>query len=67
MEFSLDQFYRINRRALIWIILAVLLYLLRAFFGLIFLTFVLAFIAAPLANALQRWLHAGRRVSIIMV
>ncbi len=67
MAFSLDQFYKLNRRALIWIILLLLLYLLRDFFGLIFLTFVLAFFAAPLANFGQRYLRLNRRISIIIV
>ncbi|MCL5270275.1 MAG: AI-2E family transporter [bacterium] len=67
MAFSLDQFYRLNRRALIWIILLGLLYLLRDFFGLIFLTFVLAFFAAPLAAFGQRYLRMTRRISIIVV
>jgi predicted PurR-regulated permease PerM len=67
MAFSLDQFYRINRRILIWLILFFLLWLLRDFFGVIFLTFVLSFIAAPLIRYAQRWLHLGRRVSIVAV
>ena len=54
MSFSLEQFYRINRRASIWVILFALLWLLRDFFALIFLTFVLAFVASPLADVLQR-------------
>lgn len=47
MSFSLDEFYQRNRRALIWLILIGIIWLLRDFFGLIFLTFVLAFIAGP--------------------
>lgn len=54
MSFSLEQFYRINRRASIWVILFALLWLLHDFFALIFLTFVLAFVASPLADVLQR-------------
>ena len=46
MAFSLDQFYRLNRRVLIWIVLFVLLWLLRDFFGLIFMTFLLTFFSA---------------------
>jgi len=58
MAFSLDQFYRINRRALIWIVLAAMLWLMRDFFGLVFLTFVLAFFAMPAA----RWGHDRLRL-----
>lgn len=66
MAFSLDQFYRLNRRALIWIILGVLIWLMRDFFGLIFMTFILAFIATPLAVFGERRLHLTRRISIII-
>jgi len=62
--FSFNRFYRENRRILIWVILGVLLWLLRSFFSLIFLTFVFAFIAAPLADFLSRRLRMPRRLSI---
>lgn len=62
--FSLNRFYRENRRILIWIILGVLLWLLRSFFSLIFLTFVFAFIAGHFADFLVRRLHMHRRVAI---
>lgn len=67
MAFSLDQFYRLNRRALIWIIMFVLIWLMRDFFGLIFLTFTLAFISTPLAKLAQRYLRLSRRMSIVAV
>jgi predicted PurR-regulated permease PerM len=65
--FSLDQFYRLNRRALTWIILFALIWLMRNFFGLIFLTFILAFISTPLAGFAQRHLRLSRRLSIVAV
>ncbi len=64
--FSFDRFYRLNRRALIWIILGLLLWLLRSFFSLIFLTFVFAFIAAPIADFFSRRLRLNRRVAICL-
>lgn len=67
MAFSLDEFYQLNRRALIWLILAGLLWVLRDFFGLIFLTFVLVFIASPLVRYSQRWLRLPYRISLIFV
>lgn len=67
MAFSLDQFYRLNRRALIWVILAALLWMMRDFFGLVFLTFILAFIATPMAAFAERRLRLPRRISIIIV
>ncbi len=62
--FSFDHFYRINRRVFIWLILAFLLWLLRSFFSLIFLTFVFAFVASPIARFLQEKLQLGRRLAI---
>jgi len=67
MDFSLDQFYRLNRRALIWIILVGMIWLLRDFFALIFLTFVLAFVATPLARFLERRMRLGRRLAVVIV
>jgi predicted PurR-regulated permease PerM len=55
--FSLNEFYRRNRRVVIWVILFGLLWLLRDFFGLVFLTFVLAFAAAPLVEFGHQRLH----------
>ncbi|HEX7061093.1 MAG TPA: AI-2E family transporter [Woeseiaceae bacterium] len=52
--FSVNEFYQRNRRIVIWAILFGLLWLLRDFFALVFLTFVLAIFATPLA-------HFGRR------
>ena len=48
--FSLQEFYQRNRRVVIWVILFALLWLLRDFFGVVFLTFVIAIIATPLAG-----------------
>lgn len=67
MAFSLDQFYRINRRALIWIVLAVMLWLMRDFFGLVFLTFVLAFFAMPVARWGHDRLRLPYRLSLVLV
>jgi predicted PurR-regulated permease PerM len=67
MEFSLDQFYRLNRRILIWLALFALIWLLRDFFGLIFLTFVLTFIAAPLSRLARERLRLPHWISIVAV
>lgn len=64
--FSFDRFYQINRRALIWIILGLLLWLLRPFFSLVFLTFVFAFIAAPISAVFERRLRLSRRPAICL-
>lgn len=67
MAFSLDQFYRINRKALIWLLLAVLLWLLRDFFDLVFLTFVIAFFAMPVARWGHERLRLPYRLSLVAV
>src|SRR5690606_23357447 len=62
--FSFEAFYLKNRRLLIWIILGFLLWLLRSFFSLIFLTFVFTFIAAPISNFLVRRLRMPHWLTI---
>ncbi len=67
MEFSFDRFYRVNRKAIIWVILFVLIYLLRDFFTLIFLTFILSFFAFPASKSLTKRLHLPQGISVILV
>ena len=67
MNFSFEQFYQTNRRTLIWVIFFALLWLLRDFFGLIFLTFVIAFLTTTLVGYLQRRMRMPRRIAIILV
>ncbi len=62
--FSFEAFYLKNRRLLIWIILGFLLWLLRSFFSLIFLTFVFTFIAAPISGFLVRRLKMPHWLTI---
>lgn len=62
--FSFERFYLENRRLLIWLILGAVLWLLRSFFSLIFLTFVFAFIASPIADFFVRRLKFHRRLAI---
>ncbi|MBI5618674.1 MAG: AI-2E family transporter [Gammaproteobacteria bacterium] len=65
--FSLSQFYRLNRRVVIWALFFGALWMLRDFFGLVFLTFVLAFVVAPGAEFLQRRLRLPYRASLVAV
>jgi predicted PurR-regulated permease PerM len=65
--FSLNEFYQRNRRVVIWAILFLLLWLLRDFFGLVFLTFVVAIVAAPLADFGIRRLKLPHWVALSMV
>ena len=67
MAFSLDQFYRLNRRALIWVILGFVLWLLRDFFGVIFLTFLLTFFAVPMIRFAEQRMRLPRRLTSILI
>lgn len=50
MKFSLDHFWRLNRRAIIWLVLLGLIYLLRDFFALMFITFLLVVFTLPVID-----------------
>lgn len=65
--FSVDEFYQRNRRLVIWVILFALLWLLRDFFALVFLTFVLATVAAPLAAFGRRRMKLPHRAALVLV
>ncbi|HEY8520152.1 MAG TPA: AI-2E family transporter [Gammaproteobacteria bacterium] len=65
--FSFSEFYQRNRRVVIWVILFLLLWLLRDFFGLVFLTFVLCIIAAPLVQFGERRLRLPHWLSLSLV
>lgn len=54
MSFSLEQFYRANQKILIWLVLGVLLWAVRGYFGLIFVVYVLTLLVLPVARALHR-------------
>ena len=65
--FSLSEFYQRNRRFVIWAVLFGLLWLLRDFFALVFLTFVIANLAAPVADFGTRRLRVPHGVSLTIV
>jgi predicted PurR-regulated permease PerM len=65
--FSLNEFYQRNRRIVIWVILFGLLWLVRDFFGVVFLSFVLAIIAVPLADVGTRRLRMPHWLSLTLV
>ena len=52
MEFDLQRFYNINRRALMWVAFFGILILLRHFFALMFLTFIFGFVMRKVATFL---------------
>jgi predicted PurR-regulated permease PerM len=65
--FSFNEFYQRNRRVVIWVILFLLLWLLRDFFAVVFLSFVLAIVAAPLADVGVRRLRLPHWASVTLV
>jgi len=52
VELDLQRFYNLNRRALMWVVFFAVLYLLRDFFALVFLTFIFGFVMRKVAIAL---------------
>lgn len=67
MEFRLDHFYRINRRALIWAVILFLLYVMRDFFAVVFLTFLLVSFTLPVIDSLQQRTRLPRTLIIVAV
>jgi predicted PurR-regulated permease PerM len=65
--FSLNEFYQRNRRVVIWIILVLLLWALRDFFAVVFLSFVLAIVAAPIAEVGMRRLRLPHWAAVTVV
>jgi len=50
VELDLQRFYNLNRRVLMWIAFFAILYLLRDFFALMFMTFIFAFVMRKVAR-----------------
>ena len=65
--FSFNEFYQRNRRVVIWVILFLLLWALRDFFAIVFLTFVLAIVAAPLIEIGMRRLRLPHWAAVTLV
>jgi predicted PurR-regulated permease PerM len=65
--FSLNEFYQRNRRVVIWVILVLLLWALRDFFAVVFLSFVLAIVAAPFADVGMRRLRLPHWAAVTIV
>ncbi|MHC4444750.1 MAG: AI-2E family transporter [Planctomycetota bacterium] len=66
MELDLQRFYNINRRALMWIAFFAILYLLRHFFVLMFLTFIMGFLMRNVARFLTDNTRAPYRVAVVV-
>ena len=65
--FSVNEFYQRNRRIVIWAVLFLLLWLFRDFFAVVFLSFVLAIVAAPFADAGTRRLRLPHWLALSIV
>lgn len=65
--FSVNEFYQRNRRVVIWAILFGLLWLLRDFFAVVFLTFVFAIVTGPLADVGMRRLRLPYWAAVTVV
>jgi predicted PurR-regulated permease PerM len=67
MPLSLDRFYRINQKLVIWLAFAGLLWVMKDFFHLVFVTFALLFLATPMVQKLQTLLKLPYKLSLIAV
>ncbi len=67
MSFSIEQFYRSNRKILIWLLLGVLLWAVRGYFGLIFVVYVLTLLVLPAARSLHRRTRMPERAALTAI
>ncbi len=65
VEIDLQRFYRVNRPVLMWIVFFVGLYLLRQFFALMFITFILAFVMRNVAKFLSSTTRAPYWATVV--
>ena len=66
MELDLQRFYNVNRRALMWIIFFGILYLLRQFFAVMFMTFIFGFLMRKVAKFLVDRVKLPYRAAVIV-
>ncbi len=66
VEFDIQRFYRINRRVLMWGLFFLLLYMLRGFFTLVFLTFILGFVGRQVANWVVQHTRLSYRLAVVI-
>lgn len=65
MTFSISEFIRTNRVYFIWGVFLGLLYMFRNMFGLVFITFIMCFIASSIMHKIRRKYHLNRRTIVI--
>lgn len=67
MNFDINNFARTNKVFFIWTAFGALLYLFRDMFGLVFITFIMCFIAYSVTDFLHHSLRAPRRLLIVAI
>ncbi|MDR0881002.1 MAG: AI-2E family transporter [Candidatus Adiutrix sp.] len=67
MNFSLAEFAKTNKVILIWTAFAGLLYIMKAMFGLVFITYVMCFVTHGLTHKLHRAAGLGRRFMVMVI
>ncbi|MDR2339307.1 MAG: AI-2E family transporter [Deltaproteobacteria bacterium] len=67
MAFNIFEFAKANRVFLIWTAFAALLWILRDLFGLIFITFIMCFIAHGVSRSLSKLTRMRRRFVVIVL
>ena len=65
--FNISEFIRTNRAYFIWGMFLGLLYMFRNMFGLIFITFIMCFIASSISHKIRRKYHLNRRTIVISI
>lgn len=65
MELDLQKFYSLNRRVLMWIAFFAILWLLRNFFAVMFLTFIFGFVMRKIAKFLVRRVAAPYWLAVL--
>jgi len=65
LELDLQRFYNINRRVVMWVLFFAILFLLREFFSLVFLTFIFAFLMRKVARLIEQTLRAPYWAAVI--
>ncbi len=65
MTFSISQFIKTNRAYFIWAVFLGLLYMFRQMFGLVFITFIMCFIASSITHAIRKKYKLNRKFIVV--
>lgn len=63
--FNISEFIRVNRVYFIWAVFGGLIYLFRNMFALVFITFIMCFIASGISHKLRRRFRLNRRMIVV--